>query len=43
MEEEVDRQIAFLDILVKREGNKLTTSVYCKKTHTDPDLPILTV
>ena len=35
MEEEVDRQIAFLDVLVGREGNKLTTSVYCKKTHTD--------
>ena len=35
MEEEVDRQIAFLDVLVRREGNKLTTSVYRKKTHTD--------
>ena len=30
MEEEVDGQIAF-----RREGNKLTTSVYHKKTHTD--------
>ena len=32
MEEE---EIAFHDVLVRREGNKLTTSVYHKKTHTD--------
>ena len=35
MEEEQDQQIAFLDVLVKREGNKLSTAVYRKKTHTE--------
>ena len=35
MEEEQDQQITFLDVLVKREGNKLSTVVYRKKTHTE--------
>ena len=34
MEEEENQQIAFMDIQVTREGNKLSTSVYRKKTHT---------
>ena len=38
MEEEVDRQVTFLDALVRKEGNKLTTSVYGKKTHIDRSL-----
>lgn len=35
MEEEQNQQIAFLDVQVKREGNKLCTSVYRKNTHTE--------
>lgn len=35
MEEEKEDKIAFLDVLVKRVGDKARTSVYCKPTHTD--------
>ena len=35
MEEEQDNSIAFLDVLVRREGQKVSTSVYRKPTHTD--------
>ena len=35
MEEEQDNRIAFLDVLVKREGLKMSSSVYRKATHTD--------
>ena len=35
MEEEKEDKIAFLDVLVKRVGNKARTSVYRKPTHTD--------
>ena len=37
-EQETDNQIPFLDVLVRRERNKLTTIVYHKKTHTDHHL-----
>ena len=35
MEEEQDNRITFLDVLVQREGLKMSTSVYRKATHTD--------
>ena len=35
MEREEDGTIPFLDVHVKRDGDKLTTSVYRKPTHTD--------
>ena len=35
MEEEEQRQLPFLDVLVKRKGNNLTTAVYRKPTNTD--------
>ena len=35
MEEENAGSIPFLDVLVKRSGNQLTTSVYRKRTHTN--------
>ena len=35
MEEENAGSIPFLDVLVKRSGNHLTTSVYRKRTHTN--------
>ena len=40
MEEEQDNRIAFLDVLVQREGLKMSTSVYRKATHTDRYLGI---
>ena len=35
IEEEADRKIPFLDVLVTRDGNRLKISVYQKPTHTD--------
>ena len=35
MEMEEDGQLPFLDVLVKRNGEKLSTTVFRKKTHTD--------
>ena len=35
MESETDNKLPFLDVLVQRENNTLTTSVYRKPTHTD--------
>ena len=35
MEKESEGSIPFLDVHVKKEGSKLTTSVYRKPTHTD--------
>ena len=35
MEEEQDNRIAFLDVLVQREGLKMSSLVYRKATHTD--------
>ena len=35
MEAETEGQLPFLDVLVKRDGNHLTTSVFRKRTHTD--------
>ena len=35
MEQETDQQISLLDVFIRRDRNKLTTTVYCKKTHTD--------
>ncbi|XP_046567311.1 uncharacterized protein LOC124275715 [Haliotis rubra] len=35
MEEESDNKLPFLDVLVKKEDNKLSTTVYRKPTHTD--------
>ena len=35
MEQESEGQIAFIDVLVKRSENHMSTSVYCKKTHPD--------
>ena len=40
VEKETDNQLPFLDVLVMRdEGEKLKTTVYRKKTHTDRYLP----
>ena len=39
MEEEKDHKIAFLDVLVTRNGDRLATSVYRKPTHTDRYIP----
>ena len=39
MEIEDGGQIPFLDVLITRKGNKLSTSVYRKPTHTDRYLP----
>ena len=35
METETKGQLPFLDVLVKRDGNKLTTSIFRKRTHND--------
>ena len=35
IEEEQDNHLLFLDVLVMKEGNHMTTSIYRKKTHTD--------
>ena len=35
MEEECNDQIAFLDVLIKRENSVLSTMAYRKRTHTD--------
>ncbi|XP_046542347.1 uncharacterized protein LOC124252739 [Haliotis rubra] len=35
MEEESDNKLPFLDVLVKKEENKLSTTVYKKPTHND--------
>ena len=35
MEEEQDEQIAFLDMLVKRTDDRISTTVHRKRTHTD--------
>ena len=35
MEKEEDRKIAFLDVQVERKGDRATTSVFQKKTHTN--------
>ncbi|XP_060519135.1 uncharacterized protein LOC132697596 [Cylas formicarius] len=35
METENDQQLAFLDVLVRKRGNKLGHTVYRKPTHTD--------
>ena len=36
LEEERDGQLAFLDVLLRREDNNtISTSVYCKATHTN--------
>ena len=35
MEEEVEKRISFLDVMVRRSENKLTTTVFRKVTHTD--------
>ena len=35
METEEDGALPFLDVLVKRDGNKMKTTVYRKPTHTD--------
>ena len=39
METEDDGKIPFLDVLITRYGNRLSTSVYRKPTHTDRYLP----
>ena len=39
VEEEADRKIPFLDILVTRDGERLRTSVHRKPTHTDRYIP----
>ena len=39
MEEETDYKIAFLDVLVTRNADRLATSVYRKPTHTDRYIP----
>ena len=38
MEEEVENWISFLDVMVRRSENKLTTTVFRKATHTDRHL-----
>ena len=35
MEIEKDHKIAFLDVMIERENNRLKTTVYCKPTHTN--------
>ena len=39
MEEEKDHKIAFLNVLVLRNGDRLATSTYRKPTHTDRYIP----
>ena len=39
IEEEKEEQIAFLDVRVTRQGDKMSTAVYQKPTHTDRYLP----
>ena len=39
MEREKEGRIAFLDVLVSRDGDHLSTSVYRKPTHTDRYIP----
>ena len=35
MEMEAEKKLPFLDVLVERSGNNISTSVYRKKTHTN--------
>ena len=42
MEEEKDYKIAFLDVLVTRNGDRLATSVYRKPTHTETYIRYMT-
>ena len=35
IEKEQDNHLPFLDVLVMKEGNHMTTSIYRKKAHTD--------
>ena len=39
MDKEKEGRIAFLDVLVSKDGDRLFTTVYCKPTHTDRFIP----
>ena len=39
IEKKEERRLAFLDVLVTRSGDQLSTAVYWKPTHTDQNIP----